>query len=398
MLQSVVHASVPASTDTYDSTHGLPRPSAITFAGGIACPTPTPSTISASASACASSTGNQASVPWRSGITHTWTIAGGGTITSSTTAKAITWTAPSSGSVTLTVTATDTCGGMASSSKTITIVQAPNATLTGSTTIVRGDSASLQITLTGTAPWTLNWSDGLVQTNVTTSPASRVVSPDQTTSYTVTASSGECQGATSGTAVITVIPAAPGLVTSTTQENRNVLVTWTAVGGANSYRIERAPQVGAAAAWQMTVTGTSYADVVPASSAPVTYIYYVRTIDQYGAISDRGAWDHATAATVLYAQPSIVAGTTLIQGADIGELRGAIDALRYAVYLPAAFGGSVPGSGVIMASDFTTLVTALNGARSTIGAGPFSYSGVPSPAPGEIVLGAHITQLREALR
>src|SRR5205814_1118089 len=63
--------------------------------------------------------------------------------------------------------------------------QPPEALVSGSQTICAGASAAIQVALTGTAPWTLAWSDGFAQTNILTSPATRNVSPAVTTNYTV---------------------------------------------------------------------------------------------------------------------------------------------------------------------------------------------------------------------
>ena len=115
-------------------------------------------------------------------------------------------------------------------------------------------------------------------------------------------------------------------------------------------------------------------------------------------MSNRGAWDHATAATVLYLQPSIVPRVTKVMGTDFGELRGGIDALRYALHLPAAFGGSVAPAGHIRATHATSLVTALNEALAAAPIPPFAYSGIPAPAVGSAIQAEHIRQLREALR
>lgn len=481
-VKTVQHLSVRSATDTYAVTSGMARPSSITFSAGTeTCPELAGSTIATPASACPNSAGNTASVTPRSGVTHTWTIAGGGTITSGTTGDAVTFTAPSSGvftltvtatdtcnqtasssksitiedaptpptisapsavcggsagnsasvaaragithtwsisggsitssatgdaitftasasgSVTLTVTATDTCGTTAASSKNVSITPLPHAALSGSNTIVRGSSTVLSVTLSGFSPWRLEWSDGFIQSNVTSFSTSYEVRPNVTTSYDLAVSSGDCVGTSSGPVTVTVIPAPPASVIATTQENRNVTVSWSAVAGASGYRIERTTRRDAATSWSTTVGSatTSFSDVVPASEQPVTYIYYVRTIDAYGELSDRGPWDHATAATALYAQP-ISAGVTIVRATDVGELRGAIDALRYAFYLADTFTGSP--TGFIRASDITALVTAFNEARGSIGAAPFAYSGVPAPAPGGMVLGAHIQQLREALR
>lgn len=484
MVETVEHASIPAATDTYSVSSGMARPSSISFSGGTFCPTITPSAIDSAERICPSASGNGASVTPRPGITHTWTISGGGTITSATTGDSITFTAPASGfvtltvtatdtcnqststsesvevqalsaaspisapgavcggstgnatsvtpragithtwsisggtitssaigdaitfaagasaSVTLTVTATDNCGTQASNSSTVQVTPTPAAELSGSATIARGTSTRVYATLTGASPWRVEWSDGNVQSNVTSSLIWRDVAPNVTTTYSVSVSSGGCSGTNSNSVTLTVIPPPPAVVTATTQENREVLLTWSAVSGASGYRIERTTRRGGSASSVATVAGTvtAFADLVPASTAPVSYIYYVRTVDAYGALSERDAWDHATAATLLYQQPQLVTGSTVVKAADIGELRGAVDALRFAVYLPAAFGGSVAPSGLAKASDFTALVSALNEARATAGLSPFSYSGVSAPAAGGVVLGAHIQQFREALR
>ncbi|MGV8039462.1 MAG: hypothetical protein AB2L07_05095 [Thermoanaerobaculaceae bacterium] len=60
---------------------------------------------------------------------------------------------------------------------TVSISAGATATLSGSTTICRDASATLQVALTGTAPWRLSWSDGLVQEGIAASPATRTVTP-----------------------------------------------------------------------------------------------------------------------------------------------------------------------------------------------------------------------------
>jgi glycosidase len=82
----------------------------------------------------------------------------------------------------------------------------PTATVSGSATICSGSATSISADLTGTGPWTVTWSDSVI-TNVSSSPATRSVSPSLTTNYTVTAltdSTGCSAGALSGNAVITV--------------------------------------------------------------------------------------------------------------------------------------------------------------------------------------------------
>ncbi|CAM2063774.1 hypothetical protein SCOR_00325 [Sulfidibacter corallicola] len=80
----------------------------------------------------------------------------------------------------------------------------PTATVTGNAIICSGESAQIEAALTGTGPWDLTWSDGVMQQGVTVSPATRTVSPTATTTYSiVTLSDSVCGGLGSGSATIT---------------------------------------------------------------------------------------------------------------------------------------------------------------------------------------------------
>ncbi|MCK6683616.1 MAG: hypothetical protein L6R30_14515 [Thermoanaerobaculia bacterium] len=96
-----------------------------------------------------------------------------------------------------------------------TMANAADATLTGGATLCAGENTTLSVALTGTGPWSLTWSDGFVQSGITTSPATRVVSPAVTTTYTITAVSGAngCAGSAAGSALVTVNPRPTATVT-----------------------------------------------------------------------------------------------------------------------------------------------------------------------------------------
>ncbi|MES1242226.1 MAG: S8 family serine peptidase [Acidobacteriota bacterium] len=77
--------------------------------------------------------------------------------------------------------------------------------VSGSTSVCSGSPATLSVALVGTGPWTLTWSDGFVQSGVSTSPATRSVSPTSTTTYTVTSvSSSTCNQPAAGSAVVSM--------------------------------------------------------------------------------------------------------------------------------------------------------------------------------------------------
>ncbi|HYH08508.1 MAG TPA: hypothetical protein VEK11_15740, partial [Thermoanaerobaculia bacterium] len=89
----------------------------------------------------------------------------------------------------------------------VTVTAPPTATVSGTANLCATASTTISAALTGTGPWNLTWSDGFVQNGVTASPATRIVSPSATTTYSVTAvSDAHCAGTATGTAKITVNP------------------------------------------------------------------------------------------------------------------------------------------------------------------------------------------------
>jgi YD repeat-containing protein len=387
--------------DSYSADSGMARPKTIAFSGLASCAAPAQPVIDTPSSVCASSTSNHASVTNAvDGVTYTWEISGG-TLASATTGSSIDFTVGPSGTVLLTVTASNACGS-AGVSRSVPIA-APTASVSGAT-IDRGASANLTVTLTGTAPWTIHWQDGVVQSGIQSSPATRAVSPQVTTAYTLTSvSDASCAGtvAGSGTATVTVIPPPPAWIAAAS-DNLVVNVSWPPVSGIPSYRVERSTSRTGAFALVALTSALGFQDTVPASASPVTYVYRIRSRDTANTLSraSDSPLDFATTATVLFAEP-ISAGATMIQAAHIAELRNAIDALRNATSstLAPAFGGAPSlADAPIVAADFTALVDALDATRAFWGLAPFQYAGVPLPQPGGLVYAAHITQLREAVK
>jgi hypothetical protein len=83
----------------------------------------------------------------------------------------------------------------------------PTAVVSGGGTVCGGSSVAIQAALTGTQPWNVTWSDGVVQSGVGSSLATRVVSPAANTTYTVTAlsdASGCSAGTLTGSASVTL--------------------------------------------------------------------------------------------------------------------------------------------------------------------------------------------------
>ena len=96
---------------------------------------------------------------------------------------------------TYTLVATELCGGVSSDSMTLTVLDLPDATITGTGTICEGGAADvdLTVTFTGTAPWTFTYTDGNTPVTITTSDNPYTLTVDQAGVYTlVDVESGGC--------------------------------------------------------------------------------------------------------------------------------------------------------------------------------------------------------------
>lgn len=176
---------------------------------------PVPSaTIAAPAAICQNAAGLAASVPNAgAGATYVWTIANG-TITSGAGTNAVVFSAGAASPLQLDVTVTLN-GCSKSGTVSIPVTPAPTATVSGGATICAGQSTTIQAALTGAPPWTVRWSDGVTQSGVAASPATRVVTPSASASYTVTSvgDASSCVGTSSGLADVVVKPAPGALIT-----------------------------------------------------------------------------------------------------------------------------------------------------------------------------------------
>ncbi len=134
----------------------------------------------------------------------------------------------------------------------ITVNPLPTAVVSGDTNIVTGQSAMIEATLTGLAPWTVTWSDGVISSNVLSSPLQRTVNPLTTTTYTVTnlvaASCDAVGGGLTGSATVTVSSA----TLSITPEGTNVVIEWF-----GSLTLESATNLSAPVAWTAVTNGAA---------------------------------------------------------------------------------------------------------------------------------------------
>lgn len=108
--------------------------------------------------------------------------------------------------VTNTIAASGACAA-ASQTFNVTVNESPSATVTGGATFCDGGSTPISIALTGSAPWTVTYSDGSNATTVNPSASPFTFNATTAGTYTVSSvSSGSCSNSGTGSASVVVNP------------------------------------------------------------------------------------------------------------------------------------------------------------------------------------------------
>ena len=139
------------------------------------------------------------------------------------------------------------CSGTATGSATFNVVESPSAYMSSpNATICPGGSATVTASLSGQGPFTLLWSDGLVET-VSGPESTRTVSPPATRSYSIeSVSNATCSVPGAGVTLVTVFPdpsasvisvpsqacaEATGLTASVPDSGAGATYTWSITNG-----------------------------------------------------------------------------------------------------------------------------------------------------------------------
>jgi Ig-like domain CHU_C associated/PKD-like domain len=109
------------------------------------------------------------------------------------------------GDVTVTAKVYNNMATCVSTDTALISLNGPTASVDAGLSICSGDSTVIPVALSGNPPFSITWSDGIVQSGIATTQTSRTVTPLETTAYSVTAVSDSlCAGTASGSAVVTV--------------------------------------------------------------------------------------------------------------------------------------------------------------------------------------------------
>jgi hypothetical protein len=349
------------------------------------CPAP-PAVLSAPATVRASEI-QTASVTATTGAAYTWQITNG-TIIGGAATPSITFRPGCTGPVTLTAKVTSSCGAETTVTSMISVLPA-TATVSGTTTIAQGSSATVDVHLGGAAPWTLQWPGDASPVSVSQSPYRRIVTPVGTTSYGLTSAVDGygCALTVSGGVIVTVKPAAPGNVEATAVSSTQIRVTWTS-GAVDAFTVYR----DGVPVTDLPGTARQFVDSVAAGTA---HLYHL--VSRYaGTASDPSARD--LAAAMVFSTPELVGGEAVIAAADVLELRAGINAVRALAGLAASTWTDANLSDQApKAIHMNEMREALAGARVALGIAPVGYWRNPTN-PGHESFALDVVEIRGGIQ
>jgi uncharacterized repeat protein (TIGR01451 family) len=348
-------------------------------------PLPTCS-ISGADAVCASSSNNLYFAP--SGLAgYRWSISGSATISGSTNSQSVTVNAGASGTFTVTLMLTNGSGCTSTCAKTVNLLALPTATVSGGGGICPGTSTNIQAALTGTGPWTLQWSDGFTQSGVAASPAIRSVSPATTTIYSVTTvADSNCSRAGSGSATVT-INTAPAITTN--PSNRTVCAS-------NSVSFTSAASASPAATvqWQVSTDGgATFANIPGATSS--TYTFTASLSDSgknFRALFSNPCGSAVSSAAALVVNPlpsASITADSAVCGGSTGNAASVPSAGPGATYSWTVSGGSITSGAGTSAITYT----AGTGGSITINVTVTSPQGCPVSSSRSVTLATQTKNL-----
>jgi len=241
------------------------------------------------------------------------------------------------------------CTGTRSGSAVVTPRPAPTAAVSGSGTYCDGTSRAISAALTGTAPFSLTWSDGFTQTIPSGNVATRNVSPASPTTYSVTAiSDAYCSGTASGSATVTRIAAPAAVVSGGGSFCSTTSITATLTGTAPF-----------SVTWSDGVTQSTSASSVTRTVSPASTTVYTVTQISDASCANGTSTGSATATRVAAPSAQVSGGGTYCAGSP--------------VTVSAALSGTGPFN-ITWSDGFTQQVTGTTATRAVSPSSTTTYS------------------------
>ncbi len=188
---------------------------------------------------------------------------------------------------------------------------------------------------------------------------------------------------------------APTNLVATATSATTVNVTWSSVPSATSYNVYRSINGITYGQVATGIMSTSHND---SAAAATSYLYRVRAVSDVTE-SDDSNTDLAT--TVMFTDPSLVAGATEMKAAHISELRTAVTAVR-TLAASGPFSYTDPtitaGTTEVKAAHITELRTALSAARSTLALIAVTYADPTVTAGSTPPRALHVSELRAGVQ
>jgi len=191
----------------------------------------------------------------------------------------------------------------------------------------------------------------------------------------------------------TVILAAPAHLSAYATSITDVTVTWDAVPTAVRYDVYSSFNNSA-----FNFVGSSTSTSFPNTGlAPdTTYVYQVTAVDASGKASVPSKRDLAT--TIIFTDPTLVAGLTTIKAVHLDQLRTGVNAVRAAAgQLPVAFTDASVTGVFIKAVHILELRSSLDAARALLSLPAVQYTD-PGLSSGDSIKAAHIQDLRGGIQ
>lgn len=189
---------------------------------------------------------------------------------------------------------------------------------------------------------------------------------------------------------------APTGMLAAASSSTSVTMTWNSVNGAASYDVYR------------SASGTAYSKIGSSgttgftdgtAAANTAYLYAVKSIDAGSNASLLSSPDLAT--TVVFIDPSLTAGSTVIKAAHIAQLRTAVNAVRTLAAMSAySFTDTTLAAGLTRAKavHITDLRAALDAARTTLNLTPLVYTNPTISVGLTAIKAADIDDLRHGVQ